>query len=174
MTQVDLSHNKIGDDEVNSLSIALMNENNKVTSLNLSSNHNIGADGAKSLSTAFMNGNNKVTTLILEQNSIGIQGSVAMLKSLRFSVLTHLEISKLSRFSYDVHRVLKNFCAFYQRYFPRLVCLASVRTISRIGLQSTHFRMLSRDLLIRIAQTLGWFIDLKGTLRLLEEHALNE
>jgi len=31
--------------------------------------------------------------------------------------------------------------------------------------------MLSSDILIRIAQTLGWFIDLKGTVRFLEENA---
>ena len=54
---------------------------------------------------------------------------------------------------------------------PYLVCLASVRTIQRIRVQNLHFSELSSDSLIRVTQTLGWFIDLKGTIRTLEEDA---
>ena len=48
----------IGNDGVGALSAALDNENNKVTTLNLSYN-NIVDNGVSALSTALMNENNK-------------------------------------------------------------------------------------------------------------------
>ena len=60
-------------DGARTLSIALMNENNKVSELNLSGN-DIGDDGIIALSTALMHKNNKVTTLDLLWNNIGEEG----------------------------------------------------------------------------------------------------
>jgi len=98
------------------------------------------------------------------------QGLAAMCKSWRFSVVAHLGIT-IQKASPSEDQILNMFTNAVNKYVPRLVCLASVRTISRIGDQSLHFRMLSSDLIIRVAQTLGWFIDLKGTLRMLEKRA---
>ena len=68
-----------------------MNENNKVITLDLSAN-TIGTGRGTALSTALMNENNKVTTLDLYENNIGTQGLVALLKSLRISLVNDLEI----------------------------------------------------------------------------------
>ena len=68
--------------------------------------------------------------------------------------------------------LIDEFRAVLNKYIPRLVCLASVRTIPRIGDQNPHFRMLSSNILIRVVQTLGWFLDLKETIRMLEECAV--
>ena len=68
----------------------------------------------------------------------------------------------------ELRMLLKKFYDAFNKYLPRLVCLASVRTIRRLGDQSPHFRLLSSDILIRVVQTLGWFIDLKETIRMLE------
>ena len=61
------------DDGMIPLSTALMNENNKVTTLHLSGNK-IGENGARSLSIAFLSENTRVTTLILFDNNIGDNG----------------------------------------------------------------------------------------------------
>ena len=163
-----LSGNNIGADGARSLSLVLMNENNKVTILDLASTK-VGDDGVKSLSTALMNEKNKVTLLNLWNNDIGTQSLVELLKSLRFSVMKYLIISN-QELNREVRTMLDKCIIAFNKYIPRLVCLASVRTIPRIGDQSPHFRELSSDLLIRVVQTLGWFIDLKGTLRTLEAH----
>ena len=165
---LNLSDNDIGSDGARSLSIALMNENNKVTILDLASTK-VGDDGVKSLSTALMNEKNKVTLLNLWNNDIGTQSLVELLKSLRFSVMKYLIISN-QELNREVRTMLDKCIIAFNKYIPRLVCLASVRTIPRIGDQSPHFRELSSDLLIRVVQTLGWFIDLKGTLLTLEAH----
>ena len=103
-------------------------------------------------------------------NKIGISGLVTLLKSLRFSLVNHLDISDQKGLDPEVETMIEEFNNTFNAYMPRLVCLASVRTISRTG-SNSHVRMLSSDILIRVAQTLGWFIDLKETIRLLEEHA---
>ena len=170
VTWLSLSSNKIGDDGVRSLSTALMNENNKLTRLNLGGNNYIGDDGARSLSMALMNENNKVTALNLSGNTIRTPGLLELLKSCRFSVVSHLQFA-IQKPRYSKANTLQMFSLAFNEYIPRLVCLASVRTIPRIGDQSPHFRMLSSDILIRIVQTLGWFINLKQTISILEEHA---
>ena len=72
--------------------------------------------------------------------------------------------------------LIDEFSAVFNKYIPRLVCLASVRTIPRIGDQSPQFRELSSDILIRVVQTLGWLLegwlmDYQAAIRMLEEHA---
>jgi len=173
VTSLNLSVNMIRDDGARSLSTALKNKNNKVTALNLY-NNNIGVEGARSLSTALMNENNKVTALDLSCNKIGIQGLLAILKDLRFSLVNDLDIGNQRGLKDEVNRMLAEFVRAFNLYIPHLVCLASVRTISRIGDQSPHFRELSSDILIRVVQTLGWFINYQETLRILEEHVENE
>ena len=152
-----------------------MNENNQVTTLVLY-NSDIGDDGVSALSAALMNKNNKVTRIHLALNHIGTQGLAGLLKTLRFSVVSYLDILTQDSLDYDVQQVLEDFTDAFNRKVPRLVCLASACTISRIGDQSPHFRELSSDILIRVAQTLGWllegwFIDYQATIRMLEEHA---
>ena len=166
---LDFYDNNIGDEGVKSLSTALMNGNNKVTTLKLSWNR-IGDDGARFLSTALMNENNKLTTLDLNLNNIGPQGFAVLLRSLRFSLVSHLKIAIHNGLNPKIQFLVTKFSHAFNKYAPRLVCLASVRTIPRIG-SSSHLRMVSSDILIRAAQTLGWFLDLKGTIRMLEEHA---
>ena len=56
------------------VSTALINENNKVTTLYLSGSK-IGEDCVKHLSAALMNENNKVITLTLSGNKIRSEGS---------------------------------------------------------------------------------------------------
>ena len=126
--------------------------------------------GAWALSAALMNENNKVTRINLSINNIGPQGLTSLLKSWRFSLVSHLKIANQKDLNQKVRGLLEEFSIAFSKYIPHLVCLASVRSIPRIGLQSPHFRELSSDILIRIAQTLGWFIDLKGTVRILGEH----
>ena len=82
--------------------------------------------------------------------------------------MNDLKFSCLEGLSQEVGVQVKDFSSAFNKYIRCLVCLASVRTNRRIGDQSPHFRELSSDILIRIAQTLGWFIDLKGTVRVLE------
>jgi len=53
--------------------MTLMNENNKVTKVNLSDNKSRG-DGALSLSIALMNENNKVIEVDLSRNDTGVEG----------------------------------------------------------------------------------------------------
>ena len=178
VTRLNLSDNYIGDDGVQSLSMALMHENNKVSTLYLSGNY-IGGDGARYLSTALMNENNKVSTLKLRSNAIGAPGAAALLKILQFSLVSHLEMENVISYRYNRCRrrvyseneSLLKFCNDFNKYIPRLVCVASVRTIPRIAGYNCYFRMLSSDLLIRIAQTLGWLIDSNETIRILEELA---
>jgi len=110
-----------------------------------------------------------VTRLILSSNNIGTQGLVELFKSLRFSVMNYLRIPK-QELNQEAQMLVNKFCGAFNKYIPRLVCLASVRTTPRIGVQSPHFRELSGDILIRIVQTLGWFLDLNETIRILEEH----
>ena len=150
-----------------------MHANNKVTELQLSSNK-IGDEGVTSLSTALMNENNKVTTLDLSGNKIETQALLPLLNCLRFSLVHDLEIGCKRELNDEIQTVLGKFVRAINLYIPRLVCLASVRTISRFGDQSPHFRELSSDILIRVVQTLGWFINYQETLRILEEHVENE
>ena len=145
-----------------------MNENNKVITLDLSAN-NIGTGRGTALSTALMNENNKVTTLDLYENNIGTQGLVALLKSLQFSLVNDLEIGYQRGLHHKVKTMLEEFVRAFNLYIPSFVCLASVRTISRIGVQSPHFQELSSDILIRVVKTLGWFINYQETLRTLED-----
>ena len=172
-TELIFWNNRIGDDGVSALSIALMNVNNKLTTLDVIHNK-IGDNGVSALSMALMNENNKVTTLDLSFNNIGTQGLAALVKSLRFSLVSHLEIGYQRGLNDEVQTGLERFTRACNKYLARLVCLASVRTISRIGDQSPHFRELSSDILIRVVQTLGWFIGYQETLRMLEEHVENE
>ena len=116
-----------------------------------------------------MNENNKVTELNLLKNNIGTPGLAALLKSLRFSLVSHLEIGYQRGLNDEVETRLGKFVRAFNLYIPSLVCLASGRTIPRIGVQSPHFRELSSDILIRVVQTLGWFIDYQETLRTLED-----
>jgi len=146
-----------------------MHENNKVTILNLGRNK-IGNDGAQYLSLALMNENNKVIRLNLNSNKIGTPGLVALLKAWRFSLMNDLGISAQHEIHDDLRKVLQTFNRVLNRHTPRLICLASVRIISRIGNQSPHFRMLSSDSLIRIMQRLGWYIEYQETLRVLEKY----
>ena len=121
-----------------------------------------------------MNENNKVTTLNLRNNKIGTKGLAALLKGMRFSWVNDLEIGDQRALHPEVKTILEEYVRAFKRYIPRLVCLASVRTIPRIGVQNPHFRELSSDILIRVVQTLGWFINYEETLRILEEHVENE
>ena len=165
---VDLSNNHVGNDGVKYLSMALIHENNKVITVNLSLN-SIGDDGARSLSTALTNKKNKVITLDLSFNNIETQGLAALLKCLRVSLVNDLVITMPRVLNPEVRNVVDRSIVDFNKYVPRLVCLASVRTIQRIGVRS-YLRILSSDVLIRIAQMLGWFIDLNETIRTLEEH----
>ena len=127
------------------------------------------SNGARSLSIALMNESNKVTLLNLSLNNIGTPGLAALLKSLRFSLVSHLEIGYQRGLNDEVETRLGKFVGAFNLYIPSLVCLASVRTVSRIGVRSPHFRELSSDILIRVVQTLGWFIDHQETIRTLED-----
>ena len=89
---------------------------------------------------------------------------------MRFSVVNHCEIEYQRELHPDDNTMLWMFARAFKVYIPRFVCLAPVRNISRIEDQSPHFRELSRDILIRVVQTLGWFINYQETLRILEEH----
>ena len=140
-----------------------------MTTINLSSNQ-IGDDGVKSLSTALMNENNKVTTLSLDLKNVGTPGLASFLKNVRFSLVNRLYTSSEDRLHHKARNPLRKFTNAFNQYLARLDCLASVRTIPRIG-SRTHVRMLSSDILIRVVQTLGWFIDLKETIRVLEGFA---
>jgi len=111
--------------------------------------------------------------LNLNCNNLGTPGFVALLESLRFSVVSHLEVAS-QRLSYSRARIPFKLTIAFNNYIPRLVCLASVRTIPRIGVQSCHFRELSSDILIRVMQTLGWLIDYQETIRMLKEDIENE
>ena len=71
---LDLRNGNIGDDGARALSTALIHENNKVITLNLSL-YNVGDEGVKYLSTALMNKNNKLITLNLPYNNIGDDGA---------------------------------------------------------------------------------------------------
>ena len=167
VTTLYLSGNDIRDDGVQYLSTALVNENNKLTTLDLSKN-NIGSKGARSLSLVLMNKNNKVTTLNINSNNIVPDGLATLLKSMRRSLVIDLQIPKHHWLHREVITALETFSSAFKKYIPRLVCLASVRTLPRIGVQSPRFRELSSDLLIRAVQTLGWYIDLNETIRMLE------
>jgi len=114
-----------------------------------------------------------VAALDLYRNKIGTSGLAALLKSLRFSLVNDLEIEYQSELHPEVETMLWMFARAFKKYITRFVCLASVRTISRIRDQRPHFRELSSDILIRVLQTLGWFIDYQETLRMLEEHTEN-
>jgi len=168
VTKLILSRNNIGDDGARVLSTALMDQNNKLTTLDHHFN-NIGNDGAKSLSNALMNENSKLTTLGLLSNKIGTPGLVALFKSVRFSVVSQLKISEQAGLHPELQLPVDEVTCYFNEYLPRLACLASVRTIRRIGCNS-HVRMLSSDILIRASQTLGWFIDLNETIVRLENH----
>ena len=87
--------------------------------------------------------------------------------------MNDLEIEYQRELHPEVKTILEEFVRAFNKYIPRLVCLASVRTIPRIGVQNPHFRELSSDILIRVAQTLGWLIDYQETLRMLEEDVEN-
>ena len=147
-----------------------MNGKNKLITITLDlSYNNIRDEGARSLSLALMNKSNKVTTLDISNNNFGTTGLAALLKSVRVSVVGQLNISQQERLHPELRLQVAEVTSAFSDSLPRLVCLASVRTIPRIGDQG-HFRMLSSDILIRAAQTLGWFIDLKGTIRMLEKN----
>ena len=167
VTTLNLSDNKIGDVGVSSLSIALMNENNKVITLNLRKNK-FGTEGVKSLSTALMNKNNKVTRLILGSNYIGTSGLLALLQGLQFSLVNCLDnLGQQRELDPKVEIEVAKFSSAFNQHIRHLVCLASVRTIRRIG-ERSHFKMLPSDLIRKAAQTLGWFINRKEALHVLE------
>jgi len=84
-----------------------------------------------------------------------------------------LEIEYQRELHPEVKTILEEFVRAFNKYIPRLVCLASVRTIPRIGVQNPHFRELSSDILFRVVQTLGWFIDYQEMLCTLEEDVEN-
>ena len=91
------------------------------------------------------------------------------LKELTIYSGNYLDISEQEELNQEAEIVLQDFWVAFNKYIPRLVRLASERTIPRIAGQNCHFRMSSRDLLIRVVQMLGWFINLKGTILALEE-----
>ena len=58
-----------------------------------------------------------------------------------------------------------------KNHIPKLVCLASVRTIRRLSKRS-HFKIIPSDLIRRTAQTLGWYIDISGTIQSILEYEI--
>ena len=82
---------------------------------------------------ALMSENNKVTILDLDSNNIGTPGVVALLKSLRFSLVNDLQISWLEGLSQKVGAQVEDFSSALNKYIRCPVCLASVRTNRRIG-----------------------------------------
>ena len=75
------------------------------------------------LSTALMNENNKVSTLDLSHSKIRTQGFVfvVLLKRLRFSVVNHLAISMPNLLNQEVQIRIEEGIIAFNKYIPRLM-----------------------------------------------------
>ena len=111
-----------------------------------------------------------IKTLRLGGENITAQGLAALVKAWRFSLVNDMILSFPNRLNDKCKQMFDRNKNSFRKFVSVLVCLASVRTIPRVGVQSPHFRELSSDLLIRVVQTLGWFTEYKGLIDALERY----
>ena len=85
-----------------------------------------------------------------------------------------MSIGRQEELNPRVRRIFVRIAKSFRKRIPLLVCLASVRTVPRLGDRSPHFRLLPSDLLVRAAQTLGWFVKYNKLINVLERYEAGE